>query len=71
MVQSLLNHSKYLGFKYGYIAVPFECKFSNDDNGKIMEEANGILEETKHAVIRMHAYVMKIIDKPAFTIQLK
>jgi hypothetical protein len=70
MVQKLLNHSHYLGFKDGYIAIPFEGKFLAEDDGEIIKEARQILEETKQAVIRMHKYVIKIIDKPAFTIRI-
>ena len=70
MVQNILDHSTYLGFKDGYIAIPFESKFMVDDDGVVIEEAGKILEETKQAVIRMHKYVMKIIDKPAFTIKI-
>lgn len=71
MVQKLLNHSHYLGFKDGYIAIPFEGKFLVEDDGEIIKEARQILEETKQAVIRMHKYVIKIIDKPAFTIRIR
>ncbi len=71
MVQKLLDNSKYLGFKDGYLAIPFEGKFLTDDDREVVEEARKILKETKRAVIRMHEYVMKIIDKPAFTIKIR
>jgi hypothetical protein len=71
MVQKLLDHSSYLGFKDGYIAIPFEGAFLIDDDENLIKEAKQILEETKQAVIRMHKYIMKMIDKPAFTIRIK
>ena len=71
MVQKILDNSRYLGFENGYIAVPFEGKFLADNDGEITTKARRMLEETKGAVIRMHKYVMKVIDKPAFTIRIK
>lgn len=71
MVQKILDNSRYLDFKNGYIAVPFEGKFMVDDDGVVIKEAKEILEETKQAVIRMHKYVIKIINKPALTIKIK
>lgn len=71
MVQRILDNSRYFGFKNGYIAVPFEGKFMVDDDGVVIKEARVILEETKKAVIRMHKYVIKMINKPAFTIRIK
>lgn len=71
MVQKILDNSKCLGFKDGYLAVPFEGQFLDDNNKELAEEAMEILEETKKAVIRMHEYVMKMIEKPAFVIKIK
>lgn len=71
MVQRILDNSRYLGFKNGYIAVPFEGKFMFDDDVVVLKEAKGILEETKQAVIRMHRYVIKKLNKPAFTMKIK
>lgn len=71
MIQKILDNSRYLGFKDGYIAVPFEAKFMVDDDTVVVKEARAILEETKQAVIRMHKYVIKMINKPAFTIRIK
>jgi len=71
MVQKILDNSRYLGFKNGYIAVPFEAKFMVDDDAVVVKEARVILEETKQAVIRMHKYVIKTINKPAFTMRIK
>lgn len=71
MVHKLLDNSTYLGFKDGYIAVPFEGKFMVDDDGDVIKKAREILEETKQAVIRMHKYVIKIIDRPAFIIKIR
>jgi hypothetical protein len=71
MIQKILDNSRYLGFKNGYIAVPFESKFMADNDVVVIKEAKKILEETKKAVIRMHKYVIKMIDKPAFTIIIK
>lgn len=70
MVQKILDNSRYLGFENGYIAVPFESKFMVDDF-VVIKEAREILEETKQAVIRMHKYLIKMINKPAFTIRIK
>lgn len=71
MVQKILDNSRYLGFKNGYIAVSFEAKFMVDDDAVVVKEARVILEETKRAVIRMHKYVMRTINKPAFTIKIE
>lgn len=71
MVQNILDNSRYLGFKNGYIAIPFEGKFSTDNGDDVIKQAEEILEETKQAVIRMHKYVIKMIDKPAFTIEIR
>lgn len=71
MVQKLLDNSHYLGFKDGYIAIPFEGKFLIDDDADVIKEGREILEETKQAVIRMHKYIIKMINKPAFTIRIR
>jgi len=71
MVQELLNNAEYLGFKDGYLATAFQGKFLVDDDSEVINEAKKIIEEVKQAVIRMHKYVIKIIDKPAFTIRIK
>jgi hypothetical protein len=71
MIQKILDNSRYLGFKNGYIAVPFEAKFMADDDAMATKEAKEILEETKKAVIRMHKYVMKMMNKPAFIMRIK
>jgi len=71
IVQKILDNSKYLGFKDGYLAIPFEGQFSDENNKEFIEEAKDILEKTKQAVIRMHKYAIRKIDKPAFTIRIK
>lgn len=71
MIQRILDNSRYLGFKDGYISIPFEAKFMVDDDAVVVKEAREVLEETKQAVIRMHKYVIKKINKPAFTIRIK
>jgi hypothetical protein len=71
MVQELLNNAEYLGFKDGYLSTAFQGKFLVDDDSEVIKEAKKIIEEVKTAVIRMHKYVIKIIDKPAFTIRIK
>jgi hypothetical protein len=71
MVQELLNNAKYLDFKNGYLFTVFQGKFLVDDDSEVIKEAKKIIEEVKQAVIRMHKYVIKIIDRPAFTIRIK
>ncbi len=71
MVQELLNNAEYLGLKDGYLSTAFQGKFLVDDDSEVIKEAKKIIEEVKQAVIRMHKYVIKIIDKPAFTIRIR
>jgi len=71
MVQELLNNAEYLGLKDGYLSTAFQGKFLVDDDSEVINEAKKIIEEVKQAVIRMHKYVIKIIDKPAFTIRIR
>jgi len=71
MVQELLNNAEYLGFKDGYLSIAFQGKFLVDDDSEVIKEAKNIIEEVKKAVIRMHKYVIKLIDKPAFTIRIR
>lgn len=71
MVQELLNNAEYLGFKDGYLSTAFQGKFLVDDDSEVIKEAKKIIEEVKQAVIRMHKYVIKLIDKPAFTIRIR
>ena len=71
IVQELLNNAEYLGFKNGYLSTSFQGKFLVDDDEMVIKEAREILNETKQALIRMHKYIIKMIDKPAFTIRIK
>lgn len=71
MVQELLNNAECLGFKDGYLSTAFQGKFLVDDDSEVIKEAKKITEEVKRAVIRMHKYVIKLIDKPAFTIRIR
>lgn len=45
MVQKLLDNSHYLGFKDGYIAIPFEGKFLIDDDADIIKEGKKYLKK--------------------------
>lgn len=71
MIQAILDSSKFMGFKNGYLTIPFEGKFLTDNDDDVTKEASRMIEETKQAVIRIHKYVIKLIDKPAITIKVK
>lgn len=71
MIQEILDNSRFMGFKNGYLVIPFEGKFLTENDNDVIKEAIRIVEETKQAVIRMHKYVIKLIDKPAITIQIR
>ena len=71
MIQEILDNSRFMGFENGYLAIPFEGKFLTDNDDEVIKEANRMIEEAKQAIIRMHKYVIKLIDKPAITIRVK
>lgn len=70
MIQQLLDNSEYFGQANGYVSVSFQKKLVFSNEKAIMAEAQKNLEQTKRVIIKMHKYIMKIIDKPAFTIRL-
>lgn len=71
MVQELLNNAEYLGFDHGYLSTAFQGKFLADDDSEVIKEAKKIIQEVKQAIIRMHKYIIEIINKPAFTIRIR
>lgn len=73
MVQYFLNYAQYQGLENGYYSSPYQVKFFLDDGGEklMISEANKALVEVKTAIIRMHSYVIDLIEKPAFYYKLK
>ena len=73
VVQQLLDNANYQGIESGYLINTFYAKFfpEDDKDGVVIKEAQKMLEQTKQTIIKMHKYVMKIIDKPAISIKIK
>lgn len=59
MIQQLLEYSDYRGRKHGYVICVFRQQLTGDD---ITEQAQIHVEYTKQALIKMHKYVMKVLD---------
>ncbi len=71
LISELINNAIYQGKANGYLTTSFSMKFfERDKNNDIIKEAEKTLKETKEAIIRIHRYVLDLIDKPAFTIKL-
>ena len=59
MIQQLLDHTDYRGRKHGYVTCAFRHQLINDD---VMGQAQIHAEYTKKTLIKMHKYVMKVLN---------
>ena len=59
MIQQLLDHAEYRGQQFGYVVSAFEEEFIGKD---VWNEAQRRLEYTKDNLIRMHKFVMDLLD---------
>ncbi len=72
LIKELIDSAIYQGKEYGYLVSSYGIKFlARDKNKGIIKEAENKLEQTNQAIIKMHKYVLDIIDKPAFTVKIK
>lgn len=58
MIQEVLDHSEFRGFEYGYVS----CAYSEEYDPKNLEEANLHLKYSEDAIIKMHKFVMKVLN---------
>lgn len=60
LIQQLLDHSDYRGQSFGYVSCAFQEEFTDE---KIMEMAKRSLEYCKKTIIKMHRFVISIINE--------
>jgi len=58
-IQQLLDHSEYRGHEFGYVSMAFQEELVND---QIWKRAYVHLDYTKETIIKMHKFVMKLLD---------
>lgn len=59
MIQQLLDHAEYRGQEFGYVVSAFEGEFVNED---VLKEAKQRLKYTEDNLIKMHKFVMDLLD---------
>ena len=59
MIQQLLDHAEYRGQQFGYVVSAFEEEFTDKS---VWSEAQERLEYTKDNLIKMHKFVMDLLD---------
>jgi len=58
-IMQLLDNAKYRGLPFGYVACAFEVQYIDES---VMEEAQRGLAYTKETIIKMHKFVMNLLD---------
>jgi hypothetical protein len=58
-IQQLLDHAEYRGPAFGYVTSAFSREYVDES---VMNEAKQALEYTKETIIKMHKFVMEILD---------
>ncbi len=56
----LLDHAEYRGQEFGYVVMAFEAEYRNES---VMREAQERLKYTVETLIKMHRFVMDLIEK--------
>ena len=59
-VLQLINHIEYRGPEFGYVVSSFEAEYKNES---VMHEAQERLKYTIETIIKMHKFVMNLIEK--------
>lgn len=59
MIQQLLDHSDYRGQKFGYVTSAFHREYIDEN---VIKEANKAVDYARKTLIKMHKYVMKVLD---------
>jgi len=62
IIQDLLDHSEFRGIEYGYVA----CAYSEEFKPEKLEIANIHLKYAEDTIIKMHKFVLKILNKKDF-----
>ena len=60
-ILQLIDHAKYHGKAYGYVVNSFSQEFVGSD---VLEKANIAVEYSKKNVIKIHEFVMDLLDVP-------
>lgn len=60
MVQELLDHSEFRGQSFGYVSCAFQAEYRNEN---VMDEAKIHLEYSKKTIIKMHKFVMNLLNE--------
>ena len=63
MIQQLLDCADYRGQKHGYVICSFSSQLVGED---VISQAQAHVEYTKKTLIKMHKYVMGILDGANF-----
>jgi len=58
-IQQLLDHAEYRGQAFGYVSMAFEEELANDQAWK---RAHMHLDYTKETIIKMHKFVMELLE---------
>lgn len=58
-IMQLLDNAEYRGLPFGYVVCTFEIQYTDE---RALEEAQKRLECTRETIIRMHRFVMDLLD---------
>lgn len=58
-ITDLIDHSEFRGQSFGYVSMAFEHELTGPD---VWEKAHKHLEYTKETIIKMHKFVMNLLD---------
>ncbi|MFH1412865.1 MAG: hypothetical protein ABIG10_02445 [bacterium] len=64
-IQQLLDRADYRGQKYGYVTYTFSSQLVDGDKN-VMKQAQAHVKYTKKTLIKMHKYVIEILDDANF-----
>lgn len=61
MITQLIAHAENRGQEFGYVSCAFSREYKEES---VMEEAKKCLEYSKKTIIKMHQFVMDLLDIP-------
>lgn len=59
MITQLISHAENRGQNFGYVSMTFISEYKNES---VMEEAQNALKYAKATIIKMHKFVMDLLD---------
>ena len=59
MITQLIEHADYRGPEFGYVSSAYSCEYYDES---VMKEAKKRLEYAKKTIIKMHKFVMNLLE---------